>query len=29
MNWEFDILYAIQNIHNPILDKIMVTISSL
>lgn len=29
MNLEFDILYAIQNMHNPILDKIMVTISSL
>ena len=29
MNWEFDILYAIQNIHNPVLDKIMVGISSL
>ena len=29
MNLEFDILYAIQNMHNPILDNIMVTISSL
>lgn len=29
MNWEFSILYAIQNIHNPILDKIMIFISAL
>ena len=29
MSWEFDILYAIQNIHTPILDKIMVALSTL
>lgn len=26
---EFEILYAINNLHNPILDKIMITITSL
>lgn len=29
MEWEFSILYALQEIHNPILDKIMLFITSL
>ena len=29
MNWEFSILYALQEIHNPVLDKIMLFITSL
>ena len=29
MSWEFDILYALQEIHNPIFDKIMLFITSL
>lgn len=29
MAWEFSILYALQEIHNPILDKIMLFITSL
>lgn len=29
MNWEFSILYALQEIHNPVLDKIMLCITSL
>lgn len=29
MAWEFDWLYALQNIHNPVLDKIMVAVSAL
>jgi undecaprenyl-diphosphatase len=29
MSWEFDILYALQGIHNPVLDKIMVAVSEL
>lgn len=29
MNWEFSILYALQEIHNPILDEIMLFVSSL
>ena len=29
MNWEFSILYALQEIHNPTLDKIMLFITSL
>ncbi len=29
MSWEFSILYALQEIHNPILDKIMLFITSL
>lgn len=29
MNWEFSILYALQEIHNPILDKIMLFITTL
>lgn len=29
MNWEFDLLYALQEIHTPILDKIMVFLSTL
>ena len=29
MNWEFSILYALQEIHNPILDEIMLFITSL
>lgn len=28
-NWEFDLLYWFQSIHNPILDKIVVVITSL
>lgn len=27
MSWEFDLLYALQNIHNPVLDKIMIVLS--
>lgn len=29
MSWEFEWLYALQNIHSPILDKIMVAISTI
>lgn len=29
MAWEFSVLYAIQEIHNPILDQIMVFVSAL
>ena len=29
MNWEFSILYALQEIHNPVLDKVMLFITSL
>ena len=29
MNWEFSILYALQEIHNPVLDEIMLFITSL
>lgn len=29
MEWEFSILYALQEIHNPILDSIMLFITSL
>lgn len=29
MNWEFDWLYALQDIHNPVLDKVMVLVSAL
>ncbi len=29
MKWEFSILYALQEIHNPVLDKIMLFITSL
>lgn len=29
MSWEFSILYALQELHNPILDAFMVFISSL
>ena len=29
MSWEFDWLYALQQIHNPILDKIMVVLSMI
>lgn len=29
MSWEFDLLYAIQNMHNPILDKLMVFLSTI
>ena len=29
MEWEFSILYALQEIHNPVLDKIMLFITSL
>lgn len=29
MEWEFSILYALQDIHNPVLDKVMLFITSL
>lgn len=29
MNWEFDWLYALQQIHNPVLDKVMVFLSMI
>ena len=29
MDWEFSILYALQEIHNPVLDQIMLFITSL
>lgn len=29
MNWEFDFLYLLQELHNPVLDKIMVAITLL
>lgn len=29
MAWEFNLLYALQEIHNPILDKIMIVVSTL
>lgn len=29
MDWEFDLLYALQGIHTPVLDKIMVSVSTL
>ena len=29
MEWEFSILYALQELHNPVLDKIMLFITSL
>lgn len=29
MNWEFSFLYFLQSLHNPVLDKIMVFITSL
>ena len=29
MEWEFSILYALQEIHNPVLDQIMLFITSL
>ncbi len=29
MNWEFDILYALQGIHGPVLDRVMVFLSAL
>lgn len=29
MNWEFSFLYALQELHNPILDKMMLFITSL
>lgn len=29
MNWEFSILYALQELHNPVLDSIMLFITSL
>ena len=29
MEWEFSILYALQEIHNPVLDDIMLFITSL
>ena len=29
MSWEFEWLYALQDIHNPALDKVMVFVSAL
>lgn len=29
MEWEFDLLYAIQKIHHPVLDKFMVFLSAI
>lgn len=29
MNWEFDLLYFLQGLHSPVLDKIMVVITTL
>lgn len=29
MDWEFSVLYALQEIHNPILDQIMIFITTL
>ena len=29
MNWEFDFLYLLQELHSPMLDKIMVAITTL
>ncbi len=29
MNWEFDFLYFLQDLHNPVLDKIMVAVTTL
>ncbi len=29
MSWEFDVLYALQEIHNPVLDQIMIFITTL
>lgn len=29
MQWEFSVLYALQELHNPILDKIMIFITQL
>ena len=29
MSWEFDFLYALQNIHNPVLDKIIIVLSTI
>lgn len=29
MNWEFDFLYALQGIHNPVIDKLMVFASTI
>lgn len=29
MEWEFNILYALQEIHHPVLDKLMVILSTL
>ncbi len=29
MTWEFDLLYALQGLHNPVLDKIMIVLSVL
>ena len=29
MEWEFQILYALQNLHNPVLDRIMVVLSTM
>lgn len=29
MNWEFDFLYALQQMHQPVLDKIMMFLSTL
>ena len=29
MSWEFDFLYMIQKLHNPVLDKIMIVLTKL
>ena len=29
MQWEFSFLYALQELHNPVLDKIMIFITTL
>lgn len=29
MNWEFDILYALQEIHSPVLDRLMILLSAV
>lgn len=29
MNWEFDFLYFLQSLHNPVLDSIMVVVTTL
>ena len=29
MNWEFDFLYWLQGLHNPIMDRVMIVVTSL